>query len=159
MITFKRIVVAVDFQEPSVAALEYARSLARTFGSSLSVVHVIQPVASEIYVYSTDLVQNWERVAYERLRELYPPAERTALQGRAEVRVGYPVDEILTFANERDADLIIVGTHGRGALGHLLLGSVAERVVRRARCPVLTVGQTAAATATVASAAAAVAAG
>jgi universal stress protein A len=145
MVAFKRIVVGIDFNEPSLAALEYARTLAATFGSSVSLIHVIQPMATEIYAYSAEMVENWERTAYERLWALFPATERTALQGRAEVRVGLPVDEILTFADEQKADLIILGTHGRGALTHFFLGSVAERVVRRARCPVLTVGQAAAA--------------
>jgi nucleotide-binding universal stress UspA family protein len=147
MITFKRIVVGIDFNEPSLAALEYARSLAASFGGSVSVIHVIPPVPTEVFTYSREMVENWERTAYERLWTLFPAAERTARQGRVEVRIGPPVDEILTFADERNADLIILGTHGRGPLTHLFLGSVAERVVRRARCPVLTVGQAAAAAA------------
>jgi len=158
MIAFKRIVVGIDFNEPSLAALEYARSLAASFGSSVSVLHVIQPVTTEIYAYSAQMIENWERTAYERLWALFPAAERTALQGRAEVRVGLPVEEILSFADEQNADLIILGTHGRGPIGHLFIGSVAERVVRRARCPVLTVGQAAAAAAGVTLVEAAVAA-
>jgi universal stress protein A len=150
MITFKRIVVGIDFNAPSLAALEYARSLAKSFESSVSLVHVIQPVTTEIYTYSAEMVQNWERAAYERLWALFPAEERTTLQGRAEVRVGAAVEEILNFAEERKADLIILGTHGRGPLGHLFLGSVAERVVRRAQCPVLTVGRAAAVAAGVA---------
>lgn len=144
MITFKRIVVGVDFNEPSLAALAYARSLATAFGSSISLVHVIQPPATEVYAYSKELVDKWEQSAYDRLWELLPAAERTERGGRAEVRIGSAVEEILSFAEERTADLIVLGTHGRGPIGHLFLGSVAERVVRRARCPVLTVGRVAA---------------
>ena len=72
------------------------------------------------------MVENWERTSYERLWALFREAERTALRGRAEVRVGPPVDEILSVADEQNADLIILGTHGRGPLGHLFLGSVAD---------------------------------
>jgi nucleotide-binding universal stress UspA family protein len=141
---FKRIVVGMDFNEPSLAALEYARALAKSFGGSISLLHVLQPVANEVYAYSAEMVDNWERAAYERLWELYPAAERTALGGRAEVRVGTAVEAILTFAEEHGADLIVLGTHGRGPIKHLFLGSVAERVVRLAPCPVLTVGRAAA---------------
>ncbi len=158
MITFKRIVVGIDFNEPSLAAMEYARSLATSFGSSVSVVHVIQPMTTEIYAYTAQMIENWERAAYERLWARFPAAERMALQGRAEVRVGIPVEEILSFADEQNADLIILGTHGRGPIGHLFIGSVAERVVRRAKCPVLTVGRAAAIAAGVAPVEAAVAA-
>jgi nucleotide-binding universal stress UspA family protein len=141
---FKRIVVGVDFNEPSLAALEYARRLARRFDGSISVLHVLQPVANEVYAYSREMVDNWERSAYDRLWELFPAAERTEFGGRAEVRVGTPVEAILSFAEEQNADLIVLGTHGRGPIKHLFLGTVAERVVRLAPCPVLTVGQPAA---------------
>ncbi len=141
---FKRIVVGIDFNEPSLAALDYARALAKSFGGSISVLHVLQPVANEVYAYSAAMVDNWERSAYERLWELYPATERTASSGIAEVRVGSAVEAILTFAEEQKADLIVLGTHGRGPIKHLFLGSVAERVVRLAPCPVLTVGRAAA---------------
>lgn len=141
---FKRIVVGIDFNEPSLAALDYARALAKSFGGSISVLHVLQPVANEVYAYSAEMVDNWEHAAYERLWELYPAAERTALGGGAEVRVGTAVEAILAFAEEQKADLIVLGTHGRGPIKHLFLGSVAERIVRLAPCPVLTVGRAAA---------------
>ena len=142
---FKRIIVGVDFNEPSLAALEYARRLARRLDGSISVLHVLQPVANEVYAYSAEIVDSWERAAYDRLLELFPAAERAEFDGRAEVRVGTPVEAILSFAEEQNAELIVLGTHGRGPIKHLFLGTVAERVVRLAPCPVLTVGQPAAA--------------
>jgi nucleotide-binding universal stress UspA family protein len=144
MLPFTRIVVGMDFNEPALAALQYARSIAKAFGSSVSVVHVIPAVANEVYAYSTQMVETWERSAYEHLCKLLPEDERAVLRGQFEVRIGAPVEEILDFAGEQKADLIVLGTHGRGPMGHLFLGSVAERVVRRAKCPVLTVGRTAA---------------
>ena len=144
MLPFKRIVVGMDFNEPALAALDHARALAKAFGSSVSVAHVIPAVANEVYAYSTDMVETWERSAYEYLCKLLPDDERAVLRGQFEVRIGAPVEEILNFAEEQKADLIVLGTHGRGPMGHLFLGSVAERVVRRAKCPVLTVGRAAA---------------
>ena len=144
MVMFKRIVVRMDFNEPALAALGYARAIAQSIGGSESVIHVIPAVASEVYAYSTEMVENWERSAYQRLKELMPAAERSTIEGRFEARVGAPVEEILNFAAEQKADLIVLGTHSRGAVGHLFLGSVAEPVVRRASCPVLTIGPAAA---------------
>jgi nucleotide-binding universal stress UspA family protein len=141
---FKRIVVGIDFNEPSLAALEYARTLAAAFGGDVSIIHVIQPVANEVYAYSVQIIENWERAASERLRELFPEAEGKGPRSRIEVRIGPAVEEILNFARAQQADLIVLGTHGRGAIKHLFLGSVAERVVRLAACPVLTVGPRAA---------------
>ena len=146
MLPFTRIVGGMDFNEPALAALQYARSIARAFGSSVSIVHVIPAVANEVYAYSTEMVETWERSAYEHLCKLLPTDERNALRGEFEVRIGAPVEEILNFAAEQKADLIVLGTHGRGPMGHLFVGSVAERVVRRAKCPVLTVGRAAAST-------------
>jgi len=70
---------------------------------------------------------------------LLTEAERSALRARLLTRVGHPFVEVVRYAREESIDLIVMGTHGRGAVGHLLLGSVAERVVRKAPCPVLTV--------------------
>jgi nucleotide-binding universal stress UspA family protein len=134
----------MDFNEPALAALQYAQSIAKASGAALSIVHVIPAVANEVYCYSTEMVESWERSACEHLHKLVPEADRVALAASFEVRIGAPVEELLNFASERKADLIVLGTHGRGAMGHLFLGSVAERVVRRAKCPVLTVGRAAA---------------
>jgi nucleotide-binding universal stress UspA family protein len=141
---FKRIVVGMDFNEPSLAALEYARRLAKSFGASISVLHVLQPIPNEVYAYSADVFDNWERASHDRLLEQFPAAERTVFDGRADVRVGSAAEEIVSYAAEQKADLIVLGTHGRGPIRHLFLGSVAERVVRLAPCPVLTVGRVAA---------------
>ena len=143
MMTISRILVPTDFSDCSTEALKYARALAQTFGSTLHVLHVVQdpytqPWAAEAFAAPIgDLLVEWEAQARKRMLESIPEAER----GHVTVNsvIGSPFLEILRFAQERSIDLIVIGTHGRGPLGHMLLGSVAERVVRRAPCPVLTV--------------------
>jgi nucleotide-binding universal stress UspA family protein len=86
-----------------------------------------------------DVQAQWEREAMQRLEELMPEAERLALNVRLVTRRGDPVREIDAYAVAHRADLLVLGTHGRGPVAHMLMGSVAERVVRTAPCPVLTV--------------------
>ena len=79
------------------------------------------------------------RQAQERLGALFTDEERRRFRVRTALRLGSPFVEIIRYARDEHADLIVMGTHGRGAIAHMLLGSVAERVVRKAACPVLTV--------------------
>ena len=139
--TFERILVPTDFSETAGRALEYGRDLAKVFGAALHVLNVIpdpmtQPWAGEASgIVIPDLLKTWQAEAERRLSELKPaevPAERAT-------RVGHAFVEIVRYAKEHDIDLIVMGTHGRGAVAHMLLGSVAEKVVRKAPCPVLTV--------------------
>ncbi|MDE3154604.1 MAG: universal stress protein [Acidobacteriota bacterium] len=144
MITLERILVPVDFSETSGVALKYGKALAENFGASLRLLHVLenpllQNVASEVYVPPPNFYEDWEKAVREKLDGLLPVAERTALRATCEIRQGSPFTEILRYAADENIDLVVMGTHGRGAVGHLLLGSVAERVVRKAPCPVLTV--------------------
>ena len=114
MITLNRILVPHDFTEPASAAFDYARALADIFDASCDVLHVTERAG-------TDLGGE-------------PPAGVTVTY-----RDGVPHEEIARYARERESDLIVMGTHGRRGLAHALLGSVAEKVVRTAPCPVLTV--------------------
>ncbi|HVC20230.1 MAG TPA: universal stress protein [Vicinamibacterales bacterium] len=144
MIALKRILVPTDFSPTSEIAVKYARALAEAFGASLHLLHVLespllQNVASEVYVPPPDFYEEWERAVRERLDRVVPAAERGTLALSCDVRTGSPFVEIVQFAREQDIDLIVLGTHGRGAVAHMFLGSVAERVVRKAPCPVLTV--------------------
>ena len=136
----KRILVPVDFSEPSEKALRYAAKFAEQFGADVTLLHVIQPV-----VYPTDFgypptpLDVDESVRHrieQRLTEL--SAQWTA-QGKPLIRFGQPYQEIGLAATELQADLIIIATHGRSGLKHVLLGSTAERVLRHAPCPVLIV--------------------
>jgi nucleotide-binding universal stress UspA family protein len=148
MIPIHNILVPTDFSEPAEAALEYAKTLAQEFNSRIHLLHVV----SEPYVYPwgtdlptipiADLLTQSEEAASERLTQL---AQMTpALAGRVTVdtEVGTPVERILDYIGGHEIDLVVIGTHGRGMVGHLLLGSVAERVVRRSPVPVLTVHHT-----------------
>jgi nucleotide-binding universal stress UspA family protein len=145
MIALKKILVATDFGEAADAALAYGRALARTFGATLHVLHVVDDVyvrlGGDAYAaVLPDLQQDTERQAKQRLAELVVdndvpplPTEPVVLTASATALA------IVDYAATAGIDLIVVGTHGRTAVAHFLMGSVAERVVRTARCPVLTV--------------------
>lgn len=141
----RNILLATDFSDASDAALAYARTFAETFGASLHVLHVLEDLAAhawttEVYVAALPGVhEEMERQARERLEQVLTPEERTRLNGVLVLRSGSPFVEVVRYAREENVDLIVLGTHGRGAIAHMLLGSVAERVVRKAHCPVLTV--------------------
>jgi len=145
MIKLKKILVATDFGESSEAALTYGRDIARSFDATLHVLHIVQNVytqfGTEAYVsVLPDLQRDVEDAARTRLEALLSAEDRETLHATAVVLTsGAPASAIVDYANEARIDLIIMGTHGRGAVAHLLMGSVAERVVRTAPCPVLTV--------------------
>jgi universal stress protein A len=97
-----------------------------------------QPWAAEAFPAPLgDMLAQWQAQARARLQELLPEAARKDVM--VAVQVGSPFQEIVRYAVEQAIDLIVIGTHGRGPIGHMLLGSVAEKVVRKAPCPVLTV--------------------
>lgn len=145
MITLKTVLVPVDFSETSDAALRYGKALAQAFGASLHLLHVVQepysqPWAVEAYGFSlATLQEDWIKDARTRLDQAVTADDRTALRAKTTTLLGHPVTEILRYAADEKIDLIVMGTHGRGPLGHMIMGSVAERVVRRSPCPVLTV--------------------
>jgi nucleotide-binding universal stress UspA family protein len=146
MITLKNILVATDFSEPSEAALTYGRTLARTFGAALHVLHVADNLSSAVYgvdgfvASMPDLQKEIEDSAREQLNDLLVDNDEPPLPTRRVVITSMtPALAIVEYAELEDIDLIVTGTHGRGAVAHLLMGSVAERVVRTAPCPVLTV--------------------
>ena len=143
MIALKKILVPTDFSECSDAAVRYARALADAFGASLHLLHVVQdpytqPWAAEAFAAPLgEMLAEWQQQAAARLTAVLTEKEK----GHAVVAtvVGSPFQEIVRYAADQRVDLIVIGTHGRGAIGHMLLGSVAEKVVRKAPCPVLTV--------------------
>jgi universal stress protein A len=143
---FTRILVPTDFSEPSDAALDYARVIATTFGASLHVVHVVHTPAAMISaeVYITDPQAFRAQLfddAQRRLNHRVTASDRTRYAATTEVASGSIADSIIDCAKERGIDLIVMGTHGRSGVAHLLMGSVAEQVVRHAPCPVMTVHQ------------------
>ena len=146
MIALKNVLVATDFSEAAASALRYGRALAHAFGATLHVVHVIpDPLLSFSWAGSPEAGigagahQVWVGEATNRLEILVSPQDRAALHAKLAVLSGEPVRQIIEYAMKHDIGLAVLGTRGRGPVEHLLLGSVAERVVRFAPCPVLTV--------------------
>jgi nucleotide-binding universal stress UspA family protein len=142
MISLERVLVPTDFSEASDTAIGYAKAMAQAFGGTMHLLHVVEePFASldaPVPAYPA-LSERIQREAGERLATVAAAAELAETQVRLAVKTGHPAVEILRYAKAEAIDLIVMGTHGRGKLAHLLMGSVAERVVRLAPCPVLTV--------------------
>lgn len=144
MIALRHILVATDFSEPSAVALDYGRDLAKSYGVTLHVLHVIENMAAlyapELGFALADVERNIEAAVRSDLDATIGTLEGDTSKVRAIVTRGSNVAHAITdYAKTNAIDLIIVGTHGRGAVSRFLLGSVAERVVRTAPCPVLTV--------------------
>jgi nucleotide-binding universal stress UspA family protein len=141
---FQRIVVPTDFSSCAEQAWTLAQRLASAFGSELVLTHVlvetplwsespfnmeqVQDVYASARTWGTEMLERW--AAQARGKGL---AVRTVL------RTGLPHEEVVAVASDEGADLVVIGTHGRGGLNRALLGSVADRVVRLAPCPVLTI--------------------
>ena len=144
MIVLKQILVATDYSESAAVALAYGRDLARTFNARLHVFHAVEDVmlrySPEVGFASPDLQKSLEAAAARDLEKLITDDDRRTLAIVPVIRKAASIPAaIVDYAKANAIDLIITGTHGRGAVKHLLMGSVAERVVRTAGCPVLTV--------------------
>lgn len=145
MIKLQRILLPTDFSEYSAAARLYACAFAEQFGAQLHVLHVIQDLAPLVpepgaaLASPIDYLRELELNANAMLERVIDPSWAAGKTIVRAVRQGPPFLEIIRYAKEFDIDLIVLGTHGRGGLAHMLLGSVAEKVVRKAPCPVLTV--------------------
>lgn len=145
MIALKQVLVATDFSEASEAALLYGRSLAMKFGATLHVVHVADNIFTHAFgpessallpTIQTDI----ETAARQRLTELLIDSDHSGPPTRSMVlTASAPAFAIVDYATDNDIDLIVMGTHGRKGLQHVVLGSVAEKVVRMSPCPVLTI--------------------
>jgi nucleotide-binding universal stress UspA family protein len=138
-------VVGTDFSETADLALDYAIALARSFNAEIVVVHAYEMPAYSFpdgAVMAGDLLQRLEAASEEALVATLRARQQSGVKLRTVLRMGAPWKEIASVAEAENADMIVVGTHGRRGVARVLLGSVAERVVRTAPCPVLTVGQT-----------------
>ncbi len=141
---WKKVLCPIDFSEPARAAMQVAVEVSRQFDSDLTLFHAYElpgyTLPEGSVVASPKMLQDLADQAEAHLLEWRGIAEG---MGAARVRtakgIGEPAAEIAELAQEGGYDLVVVGTHGRTGFRHALLGSVAERVVRRARCPVLTV--------------------
>ena len=144
MVVIKNILVATDFSEPSGVALAYGRDLARAHGARLHALHVVDDVMlrymPDIGPIGPDVQKDLDAMASRDLNALITDDDRRTLDAVGVIDRGINVAETITkYAKANSIDLIVTGTHGRGAVKHFLMGSVAERVVRTASCPVLTV--------------------
>lgn len=138
------IVVPTDFSAASAAALERAKGLARQLGESITLVHVIDegfyyvaPVG--VPPVPATYVNDLERRLIEHLTELAAEVSAAGVPCEAVVRRGQAAPQVLAYLEEVTPSMAVMGTHGRTGLKHALLGSVVERVVQRAHCPVLVV--------------------
>lgn len=145
MLKIKKILVPTDFSEFGEQALLYGCELAKKFDAELHLLNVVQdavamfPEPNMMGTSMNDLVADMQNLAHKQLEEMPDLPGTEDLKVVREVRVGPAFLEILRYAKKSDIDLIVIGTHGRTGIKHMLLGSVAEKVVRKAPCPVLTV--------------------
>ena len=143
--TIKRILVPVDFSAPAVAALDYALDFARPLGAELVVLYVVEPIYSvttgDFYAPSAELsvlMQEQRQQGRQQLAQTEARLKKRYDKVRMLLQDGLAYQAIIGAAAKQKADLIIMATHGRTGLSHLFMGSVAEKVVRTAGCPVLT---------------------
>jgi nucleotide-binding universal stress UspA family protein len=144
MIAMRNILVPTDFSESAAAALTYAKALATEFNSRLHILHVVAtPQVGWATETSTSswptLLADLEASARAQLEKQVPADDPLAGCVTRAAVIGVPVEQILEYVATNSIDFIVMGTHGRGLVGHMFLGSVAERVVRRSVVPVLTV--------------------
>lgn len=144
MKTIKKILYATDFSESSVPACDYALTLAKLAGAELHVLHVIGEFAdrrkSMIQPEAMTLLEREVEIqAVKEMKDFCEEKFDGEVPYTTEVVMGIPFQEIIKKAGELPADLIVVGTHGRTGLEHVIVGSTAERLVRRSPVPVLTV--------------------
>ncbi len=151
MAIFTRILCPTDFSEPARQAIELARDLARRFGAELRLVHCVEPVT--LHGPTVDIgaptstfdVTGYQELIYEkaaeRLRTMGESLSSAELSVSTHLGRGKPGDEIPAHAEDWGADLVVIATHGESGWRRFLFGSVAEKVMRTARCPVLTVNE------------------
>lgn len=147
MTEFEKILFPTDFSESAENASRYAMSLAKKYGSKVYVIHVIEP-----FTYTTEFgldfsaqLKEMEASARRLLDDIVASIKRNNLDVESVLITGEPFVEIIKYARKEQVDLIVMATHGRSGIEHMLLGSVAEKVVRKSPCPVMTIkksGQT-----------------
>jgi nucleotide-binding universal stress UspA family protein len=152
VIKMKTILHPTDFSVPSNYALEYAVACATEFGAKLCILHVIHdvqigtyfgmptlPPPPQLAIDQDQIRMGIEKQVTKALEEILPPEVRGTIPVQYLIRHGAPFLEIIRCAEQIEADLIVCGTHGRTGLKHAIIGSVAEKVVRKSRCPVLSI--------------------
>lgn len=145
MIEIRTILAPTDFSAHAEGALRFACGLAERLGATLHLLHALPdvvPVGPDpmlVPTFPPEYYHEAEARALASLRQAIPPGCDRPAKVEVAVRWGDPVDAIVAYASEHRIDLIVTATHGRTGLSHVLLGSVAERIVREAPCPVLTI--------------------
>ena len=144
-VSIRRILFPTDFSAPAKEAQKYAMAFADRFGAELHLMHVVPDIAMPL----PDSTTSWTLPAADMKLQVEAAEKQLSLELGPEwierhrvvckAVVGFAVEEIVEYAKKHDIELIVIGTHGRTGLSHLLLGSVAEKLVRLATCPVLTV--------------------
>lgn len=138
--TIKRILVPTDFSDPALKAIDYAIDFVGAHNAELLLLNVVEPIRhTRMITDVSEILEHHRTEAAETLTKLEQRTRRRHRKCRSEVHFGVPYEVIADVAKKWKADLIIIATHGHTGLYHLFLGSVAERVVRIAECPVLTV--------------------
>jgi nucleotide-binding universal stress UspA family protein len=145
MIKLDRILVPTDLSEFSKHAMRYGCEFANRFDAELHLLNIVQDVVAMVpepgmaFPAPGEYLQELQQASTKALAELPDPTWLRGVNVVRHVRIGTPFLEIVRYAKETGIDLIVIGTHGRSGLAHVLLGSTAEKVVRKAHCPVLTV--------------------
>ncbi len=144
VVSLKKILVPQDFSEYSLHAMKYAVTFAELFKSELLILHIVEPI-----VYPADfsfgqvsipaMEEEIRKHSEEQLNELVQKEIPPTVKATPLIRVGKPFIEIVEVAKTESADLIVISSHGRTGMDHVLFGSTADKVVRKAPCPVLTI--------------------
>ncbi len=142
-LAIKKILVPIDFSDYSKSALKYAVNFAKSFNADMTLIYVVEPI-----VYPPDFSMGqiaiptvsteWDERAREELDKLAKTQIPADVKVKTIIKTGKPFVEIIETATEENIDLIIIATHGHSGVEHILFGSTAEKVVRKAPCPVLT---------------------
>jgi universal stress protein A len=141
MFKIRTILCPVDFSDASRKAVQYAREFASNMGAAVYLLNVVEPrpMAVDITLNYVPLEEDLEKAASEDLKVILQEFIQAGLKAECAVEFGNPSDVILDKAAELDVNLLIMGSHGKTGLSRLIMGSVAETVVRKANCPVLIV--------------------
>ena len=141
--TIKKVLVPIDFSDYSKSALKYAVNFAKSFNADIILIYVVEPIIyppdfSMGQIAMPSINTEWDDRAKDELQKLAKSEIAEIANVKTIIKTGKPFVEIIETAKEEDIDLIIIATHGHSGVEHILFGSTAEKVVRKAPCPVLT---------------------
>jgi universal stress protein A len=148
MFNLRTIIVPTDFSKVSASAFRYAKDLAETMDATIHLIHVLEKTPPFLQsrspeVSEDDLRKTAEQKSLEKLEEIAEEVKDDSLINIIKVlRTGVDYEEIIKYSKEVNGDMIVIATHGRTGIFHTLLGSVAEKVIRYSKCPVLVISQT-----------------